>query len=1025
MCGIKKSVLGAIFALLFAVFSLAPTPVFAVPNENSPSTSQNEENSDNNNTSSENNQASEEEEVDPETKAATNCADQVGALHWVVCPGSDLISDFVDGVYEVIIENLVEVKPISTDVKSPMHVVWRYVRDITNLIFIVLILIVIFSHLTSVGINNYHIKRVLPRIVIGAILINLSFILCIIAVDISNILGAGLHQTFANIIKEAFSNVKGIDITIGDVVATIIGGGTITIGATAIAIAVTATSWPAIFFILLTLLLGCALSLIAAILTLAVRQALIYLLVMIAPLAIVCYLLPNTESWFKRWRSTFISMLIFYPMFAVLFGACRLAGTVILVSATGPLTIILGIAIKVLPLIAAIPMLRMSGTLPGRVSDFIHNRAINPITGTFGAWGREQGALASARRASRISSGRRGLPSHRLQSFLDQQRYERNEAIRAEQEITAGNRSEILAAKRQGKRILGRNNDGSLIVAQSIARDEHGNIVRDDQGNAVYEPTIARNREFEQEARRRSAAFRSATESKDLDRAMGGLGDHLEQHGINDPALRSIANQNAETFFRSQTIDQAIRRNNKADTRAYMDAVKSANERDHAGQIVNQEAYHRLIRNAAGFDAYSDDTAIREAALTSVVANAYAANDRERRENIENYQAYLTRQNSSTIRSFMRNASVSHNDDAVVASMGILSKRGDTDLIQSEVKALFDGQLQDTEGNTVMIDVDSDSSRAIAETLLTVSGDPNLKRFGKHLLVEGAVYANEMAALNDPTNTSITSENQVRAKQVTFKEYVTGIDANGNITKKGGMAGLLQGTSVADVERTAIPNIIEAIDRSYYSDDAEGEAAYRARQMAVYDALLPNLIGAVPGYTSGSEQINSAMSYVTGMKFDLKRGAKGEWKKDDDNPFTAQQQSDLRAMYIENQTPELLVGFKSDAIEAFRSFFGWDDVTGTVDKNKGQAALEIYFQNIFGDNPHDLSRAELRQEFGKRGINLSESELSIFEQKLAIGDHTKGKGTIAKLLSGDPSALNRMKANIRQLLGIPDDLRSS
>ena len=114
----------------------------------------------------------------------------------------------------------------------------------------------------------------------------------------------------------------------------------------------------------------------------------------------------------------------------------------ILVSATGPLTIILAIAIKVLPLFLAILMLRMSGTLPGRVSDFVHNRAINPITGAVGAWGREQGALASARRAARISSGRRRLPSHRLQSYLDQQRYERAEGIRAEQEIAASNRAE-------------------------------------------------------------------------------------------------------------------------------------------------------------------------------------------------------------------------------------------------------------------------------------------------------------------------------------------------------------------------------------------------------------------------------------------------------------------------------------------------------------------------------------------------------------------------------------------------------
>ena len=77
---------------------------------------------------------------------------------------------------------------------------------------------------------------------------------------------------------------------------------------------------------------------------------------------------------------------------------------------------------------------------------------------------------------------------------------------------------------------------------------------------------------------------------------------------------------------------------------------------------------------------------------------------------------------------------------------------------------------------------------------------------------------------------------------------------------------------------------------------------------------------------------------------------------------------------------------------------------------------------MFGDNPHDLSQAEISSEFGRRGINLTAAELSEMQTKLAINGHTKGQGTISKLLSGDPMALNRMKANIRQLLGIPNNL---
>lgn len=1037
--------MGIIFFVLFAALLIYPsTPVLAVPNEND-NTSQTENSEDNTNNSNKSSTTAAPAEEDPEEqeeKAATNCANQIGALHWLVCPATDVISNFVDGIYNIILKNMLTIAPISTDSKSPIHAVWLYLRDITNLIFIIMILIVIFSYLTGIGINNYRIKQILPRLILTAILINLSFIVCLLAVDASNILGSSLNGTFDKVIEESFKNVDGLNISVSDVVAAIIGGGTLTIAGTALLISVTASSWTAIFFILITLLFGCALSLIAALLTLAVRQALVYLLVMVAPLAIVCYLLPNTESWFKKWRSTFFSMLIFYPMFSVLFGSCRLAGSVILSSATGPLTIILGIAIKILPLFMAIPMLRMSGTIPGRVSDMIHSRAVDPLNARVRNWGRAQGAAASARRAAR-ATGRTRSPFTHLQNYLAQKQYEREEMTRSLQETAAYNRNEVLSAKKQGKRILGRREDGSLIVARTQARDRDGNLIFDNDGRPVYNSAVSDTKELQQEARRRNANFRAETEAAEVNQNLGQLGSYLNKNNIHNSELRNIASQNFETFKRSQTIAQAIRRDNKADARAYMDAVTEANRRDSSGQIIDQKAYHELITSGAGFDAYSDDASIREAALTSVVASAYYANERERKDNIENYQSYLNRQNSATVRTFMRNASTSSNTDAVVASMSILRDRGDHDAVQQEIKALFDGKFVDESGQPVTLNIDDDSTRAIAEQLLTFKSDPDLKRFGKHLLVEGAVYASEQAALNDPNNTTITSVDDMRARQVTFKEYATGYDANGRMTKKGGMVGVLQGTSLADVERTAVPNIMEAVDREYYrtGTDASGnaiydDAAYRARQNAVFDALLPNLIGAVPSYTSGSEQINSAMNYVTGMKFDLKRGAKGEWKVDDSGIFTPEQLSHFRAMYIENQTPENLIGFKSDVIEAFKSFFGVEDnpdyIPGSNDENrkyaqrinksKGQAALEIYFQNMFGDNPHDLSQAEISSEFGRRGINLTAAELSEMQTKLAINGHTKGQGTISKLLSGDPMALNRMKANIRQLLGIPNNL---
>ena len=224
-------------------------------------------------------------------------------------------------------------------------------------------------------------------------------------------------------------------------------------------------------------------------------------------------------------------MLIFYPMFSVLFGSCRLAGSVILSSATGPLTIILGIAIKILPLFMAIPMLRMSGTIPGRVSDMIHSRAVDPLNARVRNWGRAQGAAANARRAAR-ATGRTRSPFTHLQNYLAQKQYEREEMTRSLQETAAYNRNEVLSAKKQGKRILGRREDGSLIVARTQARDRDGNLIFDNDGRPVYNSAVSDTKELQQEARRRNANFRAETEAAEVNQNLGQLGSYLNKNNI-------------------------------------------------------------------------------------------------------------------------------------------------------------------------------------------------------------------------------------------------------------------------------------------------------------------------------------------------------------------------------------------------------------------------------------------------------------------------------------------------------------
>ena len=321
-----------------------------------------------------------EEETPEEEQAeeAVTCFDQVGGIGWLVCPGTKFLATVIDGAYNVL-DKLLLIDPLPSDPKSPVVIVWDYIRDLTNLIFVCFFLFIIFSQLTGIGINNYGIKRVLPRLIIAAILINLSYIICTLAVDLSNIIGLASRDVFQNIQDAAIANgtinklVSGVSFT--NIVATVLGIGTV--GAASLAFT---GGLVGAFWLLLPVVFSGFIAIISAVITMAARQALIFLLVMISPLAFVCYLLPNTEKWFRIWYQMFFRMIFFYPMFVVLYSASRLAGFITITSATDWLGVILGIAIQILPLFLSIPLMRMSGTVLGGIDRAVR-RITDPATG--------------------------------------------------------------------------------------------------------------------------------------------------------------------------------------------------------------------------------------------------------------------------------------------------------------------------------------------------------------------------------------------------------------------------------------------------------------------------------------------------------------------------------------------------------------------------------------------------------------------------------------------------------------------
>ena len=139
------------------------------------------------------------DELVKETQAnGKSCQDSLGAIGWLVCPTTGKISEAVDWLYEKI-ENILVINPVEMKDGSPIYEIWKYMRGITNIVFIIFCLVMVYSQLTGLGITNYGLKKTLPKLIVAAILVNLSFIICSVAVDVSNVIGSSLRGVFTTV----------------------------------------------------------------------------------------------------------------------------------------------------------------------------------------------------------------------------------------------------------------------------------------------------------------------------------------------------------------------------------------------------------------------------------------------------------------------------------------------------------------------------------------------------------------------------------------------------------------------------------------------------------------------------------------------------------------------------------------------------------------------------------------------------------------------------------------------------------
>lgn len=337
------------------------------------------------------------------TDATDVCYGSAGTLgmSWILCPILTWTSNGLNHIYGEIEQDYLRVDPSFVSTDNATYKAWQTFQNAANIILAILLLVVIFSQLTGIGIDNYGIKKILPRLIICAILINLSYFIAQFFVDISNIVGSSIRNLFEPINPDIINtSAEGVSMP-----SHILG---ITVLAAGAGWLVAAIANPAILLGLLLALISGLFAVLMMWLILIVRQAGVIIAVIIAPVAFVLYLLPNTSKFTKSWWNLMKSLLLLYPLAGLLIGASFFISNLMVGDSTAPnpQMVLPAMIMRVAPFFALPALFRKSVDAMGNLGTRIQGIGRNLSRATTNAarnadWYRNAQELGRERQLSR------------------------------------------------------------------------------------------------------------------------------------------------------------------------------------------------------------------------------------------------------------------------------------------------------------------------------------------------------------------------------------------------------------------------------------------------------------------------------------------------------------------------------------------------------------------------------------------------------------------------------------------------
>lgn len=521
---------------------------------------------------------------------ATKCGID-GFFGTIVCGITNFAANITDRCF-TILEVFLKTDPITQTDKgggdSSIYTAWSILRNFANIFFILAFLVIIYSYITNTGLDNYHVKKMIPRLIAGVILINLSFWICALFVDISNVLGKLLIEILPKMVNPSNSGAGGYG-TWTEVTGSImmLGGAAIAGGAAAMY---------GSFSVLLPTLISAMVAVITTFIILMIRQVLIILFIIISPLAFAAILLPNTSSWFEKWRSYFIPILMLYPAVSFIFGMSNVAATIIrevALQQDSILLTIVSLGISIVPLFLIPSIMKLGGNLLNRYAGVGQGKIAKGLQDKASGYAEHKKRQRDARALSgqktfnplgmaRQSAVRKRYDRERTRKDIDENlSTARNADFR--QQLLAGENTVVL--DENGNEVTVRGNSLQQELAQSSNLDDMANA-----RNKVIE-AHAKAKAKLVKARRLQDRRNEQTRDERIAAAGGAAGEIAQ-----DAAMLEIA-ESKDIGAMLQVMKNSTPANTSvAQRREFVKAMLSSGVADDTPMLRNSEALDAFIR---------------------------------------------------------------------------------------------------------------------------------------------------------------------------------------------------------------------------------------------------------------------------------------------------------------------------------------------------------------------------------------------------------------------------------------------